>query len=182
MLFKRDCNDTSPADNTPDPSVTTTLEPAALAPLEDWLDAACAPLIGRITYIERQELRNEMRQHLHSLVLAHREMGEPAEVAVDKALRKFGDPATVARQWKDYRPLDPPQRRAATRHWSHAGALRAHRCIWFCPARLATCTAPCDQLRCAASHESANEISGNARASDSRFARPGCLRDGERFA
>jgi hypothetical protein len=82
-----------------DPGAAAVLEPEALAPLEDWLDAACAPLIGRISYTERQDLRNEMRQHLHSLVLAYRELGEPAEVAVDKALRKFGDPATMARQW-----------------------------------------------------------------------------------
>jgi hypothetical protein len=108
MLFKRNRNEASsvtslPAPHVqmryPEPGKNAELEPEALGPVEDWLDAACAPLIGILSYTERQDLRSEMRQHLHSLVMAHREMGEPVDVAVEKSLRKFGDPETVARQW-----------------------------------------------------------------------------------
>ena len=45
------------------------------AHIEDFLDHHCAPLIGRVSYEERQEQRAEMRQLVLSLAAAHEELG-----------------------------------------------------------------------------------------------------------
>lgn len=66
--------------------------------IEDYLDRVCAPLVGRLPYQRRQELRAEMRDHLAALVLAHRELGADAESAGALALAQFGPPRHVARE------------------------------------------------------------------------------------
>jgi len=70
------------------------------ARLEDFLDAVCAPLIGKIPYAARLERRAEVRQHLDALVQAYLELGDTPEKAVAQALAKFGAPERLAWQWR----------------------------------------------------------------------------------
>lgn len=69
------------------------------ARIEDYLDHVCAPLVGVVPYPRRQELRAELRAHLESLIATHEELGSPADVGAVLALRQFGDPRAISRQW-----------------------------------------------------------------------------------
>src|SRR5688572_25868589 len=82
---------------------------AARDPLiEDYLDHLCAPLVGAVPYPRRRELREEWGAHLDSLVEAHREMGYGPAGSVVEALRQFGPPEQVSRQWlQEVRPAAP---------------------------------------------------------------------------
>jgi hypothetical protein len=86
------------------------------ARIEDYLDHVCAPLVGTVPYERRLELRSEVRCHLQTLIEAFEELGSPYNEAVDSALRQFGDPALIGRewqtQWQSHRPAEPFSLRA----------------------------------------------------------------------
>jgi hypothetical protein len=103
--------------------------PAARDPrIDDYLDHACAPLVGVVPFEKREELRREWRAHLEALAEARAELdGAPAD-AVAAALRQFGDPVRLGRQWAR------AWRRGDTgRLWP---AVRTAACV-FAPASLA---------------------------------------------
>jgi hypothetical protein len=64
------------------------------AHIEDFLDHHCAPLIGTISYEERQQLRDDTRQEILSLVGAHMELGSSREQAIAQALGSLSAPPT----------------------------------------------------------------------------------------
>ncbi len=57
------------------------------ADLEDYLDHLCVPLVGTMSYPERQEFREEMRGRLEAVIGAHQELGADREEAISSALR-----------------------------------------------------------------------------------------------
>lgn len=65
------------------------------AHIEDFLDHHFAPLIGAISYEERQQQRLEMQQQILSLVAAHMELGSGREEAIALALGSLTPPATA---------------------------------------------------------------------------------------
>jgi hypothetical protein len=67
--------------------------------IEDYLDHVCAPLVGVVPYARRQELRAELREHLAALAAAQQEMGSEPDAAAVMALRQFGEPRDLSRQW-----------------------------------------------------------------------------------
>jgi AcrR family transcriptional regulator len=69
------------------------------ARLDDYLDHVCAPLVGLVPYARRQELRAELHSHLEALVATHEELGSARDAAVVLALRQFGPPGHLSRQW-----------------------------------------------------------------------------------
>jgi hypothetical protein len=85
----------SPARRSPSPRVEATPD----VRLEDYLDHLCAPLVGRVAYARRQEMRAEWRAHLDALVEAYVELGSTPDEAVTQALRQFGDARDLGRQW-----------------------------------------------------------------------------------
>ena len=62
------------------------------AHIEDFLDHRCAPLIGRVSYEERQEQRAEMRQQILSLAAAHEELGSTRGEAIAHTLNSLATP------------------------------------------------------------------------------------------
>jgi hypothetical protein len=76
------------------------------ARIEDYLDRIYAPMVGRLCYERRQELRREMRAHLGQLIAAHEELGSDNEEAIVAALRQFGPPELVAERWLDQLPAE----------------------------------------------------------------------------
>jgi hypothetical protein len=69
------------------------------ARIEDYLDHVCAPLVGVVPYSRRHELCAELRGHLEALVATHEELGSERDAAVVLALRQFGPPRHLSRQW-----------------------------------------------------------------------------------
>jgi hypothetical protein len=69
------------------------------ARIEDYLDHVSAPLVGLVPYARRRELRAELRVHLEALVATHEELGSVRDAAVVLALRQFGPPRHLSRQW-----------------------------------------------------------------------------------
>ncbi len=67
--------------------------------IEDYLDRVCAPLVGVVPYARRQELRAELAAHLAALIEGYQEMGSNSEAAAILALRQFGEPRAISRQW-----------------------------------------------------------------------------------
>lgn len=57
------------------------------APVENYLNQHFAPLIGTMSYDERQMLRAEMRQEIQSEIAAHVELGSTREQAIQSVLR-----------------------------------------------------------------------------------------------
>jgi len=69
------------------------------AHIEDFLDHQAAPLVGRISYEERQELRAELRQQILSLAAAHQELGSTRGEAIALALNSMAaKPVEMAAQ------------------------------------------------------------------------------------
>jgi hypothetical protein len=65
--------------------------------------------VGVVPYARRQELRAELRSHLEALVEGHQEMGSDHEVATLLALRQFGEPHHISRQWaREWRQGEQP--------------------------------------------------------------------------
>jgi hypothetical protein len=52
-----------------------------------------------VPYAERQALRAEWRDHLHALSEAYEELGSDPDTALQEALKQFGDPVKLGRQW-----------------------------------------------------------------------------------
>jgi hypothetical protein len=69
---------------------------AAEADVEDYLDHVAARLLA-LPRARRVELRTELGQHLRALAAAHEELGASPDDAAHAAVRKFGDPARIAR-------------------------------------------------------------------------------------
>jgi hypothetical protein len=65
--------------------------------LDEYLDECEAPL-ARLPITERDEWRDEARQHLLALVEAHVELGVSEEEAVEAALRQFGEPRQLGKK------------------------------------------------------------------------------------
>ena len=84
--------------------------------IEDYLDHVCAPLVGLVPYARRQELRAELRGHLEALVATHEELGSARTAAVVLALRQFGPPRCLSRQW--------------AREWTHGAAPAGPQPAW----------------------------------------------------
>src|SRR5437773_12561009 len=84
--------------------------------IEDYLDHVCAPLLGLVPYARRQELRAELRGHLEALVATHEELGSERTAAVVLALRQFGPPHHLSRQW--------------AREWTHGAAPAGPQPAW----------------------------------------------------
>lgn len=59
----------------------------------------CAPLVGRLPWERRQALRAELAAHLDCLAAAELECGCSPDEAVPRALRHFGDPSRLGRQY-----------------------------------------------------------------------------------
>jgi hypothetical protein len=85
-----------------------------LKQLEAYLDECEAPL-ARLPVTERDEWRDEARQHLLALVEAHLELGRSEEEAVEAALRQFGEPRRLGK------------RLAAAMHRTSCSRAEAHR-------------------------------------------------------
>lgn len=70
------------------------------AHIEDFLDHRCAPLVGTVSYEERQQLRAELLQEIVSIVAAHEELGSTRQQAIALALSSLAAPSigTVAKQ------------------------------------------------------------------------------------
>jgi hypothetical protein len=66
--------------------------------IEDYLDQVCGRL-PMLSYAERQQIREELRQHIEAMVDAYCELGEMREEAVSQALARFGRPQQVARSF-----------------------------------------------------------------------------------
>ena len=75
------------------------LDPLQIA-VQEYLDQVCAPLVGKMPYVERIELRMEIEQHFRALIEAHQELGATAERAFSLAVEKFGKPDEVAQRWR----------------------------------------------------------------------------------
>lgn len=76
--------------------------------LELYLDRFCAPLVRTVPAEPLRELRAEVRCHLEALVDAHVELGASRDEAVEAALRQFGKPQTIGRQWaRQWRRHEP---------------------------------------------------------------------------
>lgn len=112
-------------------------EEAVTAQVEDYLDHVLAPLVGRVPYDRRKQLRAELTDHLEALVEARTELGESREEATAAALRQFGDPTKIAGEWLgEWRPksaFPPRSARLAAACFLPASAL-----AWF----IATVTGP----------------------------------------
>jgi hypothetical protein len=67
--------------------------------IEDYLDRVLAPLAEAAPFEKRQELRAELAAHLDALVEARVELGSPPSEAVAEALKQFGEPGELGRQW-----------------------------------------------------------------------------------
>jgi hypothetical protein len=112
------------------------VDPTVHALVEDYLDRVCRPLIETHSYHVRCDLRQELGQHIRSLICAYEEMGESPVPAAEKALTKFGEADTVARQWK----LPPatvrrkPMRRWFRQQWQGIAASMA-----MCSVAMAVC-------------------------------------------
>jgi hypothetical protein len=77
--------------------------------IDDYLDHLYAPLVGRVPYDVRQQIRSELRTHLEALVAAGQEIGASPDQAIREALAQFGDPRRVAREWiRSWRRSAPP--------------------------------------------------------------------------
>jgi hypothetical protein len=92
--------------NAIEPRDASQTEPQLNEHIEDYLDQIYAPMVGRLPYARRQELRNEMRAHVAQLVAAHAELGSEREEAVSAALRQFGEPSLVAGRWLQQLPAE----------------------------------------------------------------------------
>ncbi len=111
-------------------------DPIMYCMVEDYLDRVCRPLIETHSYQVRFELRQELAQHIRSLIRAYEELGDTPIVAAEKALAKFGEADTVARQWKLPPPTSRPKpvRRWFRQQWQGIAATLA-----MCSAAMAIC-------------------------------------------
>lgn len=95
-MEKEHLQERNPSEVPGGPSRTPPAEPDPH--IEDWLDRACAPLVGLAPYRVRLDLREEYRARLDALVTAQREAGRPEDNAVARALRQAGRPARMSRR------------------------------------------------------------------------------------
>lgn len=103
------------------------------AQIEDYLDHVSAELLV-LPRTRRAELRREIGQHVTALAQAHEELGAGPVEAAETALKRFGDPAKIgrefARTWK--RPVTWDQATA------FPGEAMKQGLLWFGGAGLLT--------------------------------------------
>jgi len=93
------------------------------AHLEDYLDRVVTPLMDDVPRARRRELRAELSAHLEALIEAHIELGSTPEEAVAAAIRQFGSPRQVGKQWlREWRREQPAGLRSAL-HTARIGLL-----------------------------------------------------------
>jgi hypothetical protein len=63
--------------------------------IEDYLDRLCVPLVRRLSYHERQRIRQEVRDHLLERVDELKSQGVSDDEAVAVAIKQFGSPEWV---------------------------------------------------------------------------------------
>jgi hypothetical protein len=63
--------------------------------IEDYLDRLCLPLVRRLSYHERQRIRQEVRDHLLERVDELKSQGVSDDEAVAVAIKQFGSPEWV---------------------------------------------------------------------------------------
>lgn len=72
--------------------------------LDTYLDSLCRPLRDLLPEEEQQEIREETRDHLESLIEEFRREDRSLETATEGALRAYGDPGmlgkAIARTWQ----------------------------------------------------------------------------------
>jgi hypothetical protein len=79
--------------------------------IEDYLDRLCVPLVRRLSYHERQRIRQEVRDHLLERVDELKSQGVSDDEAVAVAIKQFGSPEWVGTLILEKRT---PQRPAMT--------------------------------------------------------------------
>jgi hypothetical protein len=117
------------------PEVAAPAKPAAPDPrIDDYLDHVYAPLVSVVPYAQRQELKAELRAHLETLGASYEELGSTPDAAVGLALRQFGDPQDLSREWARewHRAMSPTPIEPAWRSTKRALG-------WFGPATLLAC-------------------------------------------
>ncbi len=62
---------------------------ASEAEIEDYLDHFSAPLVGRVAYLERTKMRNDLRHQIEQVIVAYQELGSTRAEAVAEALQQF---------------------------------------------------------------------------------------------
>jgi len=68
--------------------------------VEAYLDTVLTTLPRRLSALERDELRRELRTHLWERVAAYEELGQTEDAAVTEALRQFGGGKDFVKQWR----------------------------------------------------------------------------------
>jgi len=80
--------------------------PAALTDprVETFLNKKLGPITGTVSYHERLQMRDELRQEVESRAAAHMELGSTRDQAINFALASLDTPATSAVAQKDLTP------------------------------------------------------------------------------
>ena len=68
--------------------------------IEAYLDQVLAPLSSRLSSVQRDELRRELREHLLARSAAYQELGMTEADAVTESLRQFGGAEDFLKQWR----------------------------------------------------------------------------------
>jgi hypothetical protein len=71
------------------------LEVQTEAEIEDYLDQAYAALIGKVSYEDRQRMRQELRVKLEGIIVAYQELGYSRQEAISLTLQPLRTEATV---------------------------------------------------------------------------------------
>lgn len=67
--------------------------------LEDYLDRVCAPLVGTVPRLKREEIRARVRTRINEFAAAHQELGSTPEEAIEFAIIQCGDATLISRRW-----------------------------------------------------------------------------------
>src|SRR4051812_25286167 len=110
-LRRHESSSVVPAVITP-PDTIIEAASSPLDPIERFLNAVEARLAAFPADV-RQEIRQELRGHIGSLVTTHAELCETEAEAVDAALRQFGSAERIAQRfhcaWESTAAIESPQ-------------------------------------------------------------------------
>jgi hypothetical protein len=79
--------------------------------LEDYLEHLGAPLVGIVPYPERKAFRQEAHAHIEGLIHEYVWQGQDLDKATETALREFGEPWNVGRDFLEEWLLGTPRLR-----------------------------------------------------------------------